>query len=98
MASATTAVALGDQRVGQARTLHGNRGELGITGCVRREIFDPPDASERENVRQIRRVNIFAPQKNLPSVGNIVCQRTVFLSQRVVPASDFRQNGETEAG
>ena len=50
VASATGAVALSQQRLGQAGTLHRNRCEYRLVGRVRGEIFDAPDAGEREDV------------------------------------------------
>ena len=56
VASAAGAAALGCQRLGQAGTLHRNRREQRLARRFRGEIFDPPDAGQREDVRQIRRV------------------------------------------
>jgi 2,3-bisphosphoglycerate-independent phosphoglycerate mutase len=56
VASAAGAAALGVQRLGQAGTLHRNRREQRLARRVPGEIPHPPDAGEREDVRQVRRV------------------------------------------
>jgi 2,3-diphosphopglycerate-independent phosphoglycerate mutase len=62
MASAAGVAALGGERFGQAGTFHRDRRELRFARRVQIEIFDPPDAGQCENVRQVRRVNEFAEQ------------------------------------
>ena len=45
------------QRLGQIGTLHRNRREQRLARHIRIQIFDPPDAGQREDVRQVRRDN-----------------------------------------
>ena len=59
VAPATGAVALGVERLGQTRALHGDGRELRLAWRVRSKIFDPADAGQRADVRQIRRVKTF---------------------------------------
>ena len=47
------------QRLGQAGTFHRNRREHRLARRVRGEISDPPDAGQREDVRQVWRVTIY---------------------------------------